>query len=682
MKSMLKQLLLFFAFFYITIVIYAQDETFEYQRYHFVSPDEVEKMHTVGRDFFPTDPPPAPVRNIAEFERMQSVLIRYPFGIPIGLIVEMAQDCHVTTIVANSSQENTVRNTYLSNGVNIQNCDFIHAPSDSYWTRDYGPWFVVNGLGEFGITNFPYNRPRPNDNDIPIAVANYLGIELYGMSLIHTGGNYMTDGLGVSASTDLVYSENPDLTATEVDDLVYDYLGIEQYHVLPDPLGDYIEHIDCWGKFLDVDKVLIGKVAESDPRYEDFEYVANYFATHQSSYGNNYQVYRVETPGGNPPTPYTNSLILNKKVFVPVSGHSLDDQALQVYQEAMPGYEVIGVTGSWYDTDALHCRTKGIADIGMLHIKHLPLLGEVNYEDQYLISAIIRPYSDSSIYNDSVLIKYKINNGVYSTVKMNQIFGYRYEGLIPGKSIGSVVSYYIYAADKSGRRETHPFIGSPDPHVFTIIDQEFPDLSMYPDSLLYYTYEQCIEGQELHLYNINHESEVVIQNVLMEATNGNFYWNAIPESPVEFPYTLLPQDTLTFTVYIGIPVDVTGAVLYDSIQIETSNSVQYAIIGVDSDLVGIDEVVEVPVIVFPNPFTSQLNISFIMRNNPGYYADVSIYSLNGSFIRRYHHNFTNSSNNTINWDGKDQNGMLVEKGIYFIKFSNNSFEKVIKVIRN
>ncbi len=127
----------------------------------------------------------------------------------------------------------------------------------------------------------------------------------------------MTDGMGVSASTTLVYTENPDYTAEDVDSLVYHYLGIETYHVLPDPLGDYIEHIDCWGKFLDVDKVLIGQVPESDPRYDDFEYVADYFASTPSSYGNNYQVYRVQTPGGNPPTPYTNSLILNKRVFVP-----------------------------------------------------------------------------------------------------------------------------------------------------------------------------------------------------------------------------------------------------------------------------------------------------------------------------------------------------------------------------
>ena len=56
-----------------------------------------------------------------------------------------------------------------------------------------------------------------------------LGIDLYGMNLIETGGNYMTDGMGKSASTDLVLEENPTLTQEDIDELVLDYLGVNQY---------------------------------------------------------------------------------------------------------------------------------------------------------------------------------------------------------------------------------------------------------------------------------------------------------------------------------------------------------------------------------------------------------------------------------------------------------------------
>ncbi len=67
------------------------------------------------------------------------------------------------------------------------------------------PWYIFDGNDECGIVDFPYNRPsRPNDDEIPVEMAAYLGINLFGMNVIHTGGNYMTDGYGISSSSDLV----------------------------------------------------------------------------------------------------------------------------------------------------------------------------------------------------------------------------------------------------------------------------------------------------------------------------------------------------------------------------------------------------------------------------------------------------------------------------------------------
>ena len=161
----------------------AQKEKPDYRKLHYLSEEEMYMEFDASRDFYVTDPPPGPVRNVAEFEQMQSVLIRYPLSIPVGLVKEMAEDCRVLTIVANSSQQQTALNYYQNNGVNTANCDFLIAPTDSQWTRDYGPWFVFDGDRQPGIVNFPYNRPRPNDNDIPLKVADYLDIAKYGMKI-------------------------------------------------------------------------------------------------------------------------------------------------------------------------------------------------------------------------------------------------------------------------------------------------------------------------------------------------------------------------------------------------------------------------------------------------------------------------------------------------------------------
>ncbi|MBN3035207.1 MAG: agmatine deiminase family protein [Bacteroidales bacterium] len=447
---------------------------------HEMTPEEESRRHEIGMDFTVTPPPTGPVRNVAEFDMMQSVLIRYPFGISYSIIAEMSEDTRVLTIVANQTQENTVRTNYINNGVNLSHCDFIHAPTESYWTRDYGPWFIFDGNGDPGIVDFPYNRPRPNDDEIPVKVAQYLGIDLSGMDITHTGGNYMTDGMGISSSTELVWDENPSLTHAQIDQMMEDYLGIQTYHVVPDPNNTYIDHIDCWGKFLDVDKVLIREVPPSHSQYDEIEATAAYYAAQTSSYGLPYEVYRVYTPNNEP---YTNSLILNRKVLVPITGSQWDDEAIQTYQNAMPGYEVLGFTGSWESTDALHCRTKGIADIGMLYIRHVPLQGNVTPQSQYPINAVITAHSGQSIYADSTRIIYRINGGAWQEAPLVHTSGSSYSGNIPGQEYGSGIAYYLYSADASGRNATHPFIGAPDPHIFYVGEPLYPDIAVSPSSI-------------------------------------------------------------------------------------------------------------------------------------------------------------------------------------------------------
>ena len=195
------------------------DEWFENHPHsypHWLTPEEESFRENNSRDFYETEPPLSPVINIPEFGPMEGVLIRYPFGISYSVIAEMSEDIMVTTIVSSTGQQNSVTNQYSSNGVNLNNCNFLIAPSNSYWTRDYGPWYIIDGNQDLAIVNFPYNRPRPYDNDIPIEMADFLGIELFGMNVITAGGNYMTDGMGISASSTLIFEENPSQTQNQI----------------------------------------------------------------------------------------------------------------------------------------------------------------------------------------------------------------------------------------------------------------------------------------------------------------------------------------------------------------------------------------------------------------------------------------------------------------------------------
>ena len=492
---------------------------------HWMTSEEQAQSETIGRDFFVTDPPPGPIRQVAEFEPMYGGLIAYPLGVPMALVVQMSQDAKVVVIASSQSQANSATSSFQNSGVNMDNIEFIIASTDSHWTRDYGPWFIFDGNDDLAVVNFPYNRPRPNDNDIPIEFAEAYSFPLYGMNIVQTGGNYMCDGLGQAVSTDLVYEENS-IPNDTIHQLIDEYCGITNYHVTNDPLGDYIKHVDCWGKFLDVDKILLGRVPQSDDRYEDYEELADYFAGQTSSWGTPLQVYRVYSPGGySYPTPYTNSLILNNKVFVPQSGGQYDDDALAVYEEAMPGYQIVGVeSSSWYDTDALHCRVYEIPDKNMLYVHHMPVgNGQPTMQDVE-VSAYIHPHSGEALVADSVCVFYKDSADTgWQSVVMTDAGEMNYTATIPGFPPDTEVMYYIRALDEAGKSANHPFIGKWDPHVFTTAtDSDFP----------------VIEFDEIPGTPIN---ELPIALTAIATDNGGvatvemrFMINAVQQTPIAF----------------------------------------------------------------------------------------------------------------------------------------------------
>tara|TARA_Y100001970_G_scaffold225108_1_gene277835 strand:- start:3069 stop:4346 length:1278 start_codon:yes stop_codon:yes gene_type:complete len=354
--------------------------------------DEWENRNVIKQWQYRTDPPPGPVRNIAEYEPMQGVLIRYPFGISTSIIREMAEDVIIYCLVS-SNQENSAYNSMNNANVNMNNVEFILGSTDSYWTRDYGPWWVVDANGEYAIVDFTYNRPRPNDNQAPSKVSAHLGVPYYSADFISTGGNYMTDGFGISASTQIAYTENDECDTNDqssiplspcayVDNIMDEYYGIDTYHVVADPNNEYIDHIDCWGKFLSPNRLLIREVPSSHPQYDEIEDIVDYFQNASTSNGDSWEIFRVYTPNDQP---YTNSLILNNKVFVPIMNSSWDDEALEVYQIAMPNHEIFGFTGSWQSTDALHCRVKGIPDISYIPFDN----GDLNMDNSIDILDVV-----------------------------------------------------------------------------------------------------------------------------------------------------------------------------------------------------------------------------------------------------------------------------------------------------
>ena len=541
---MKKALSIFTLLLLMATAMQAQDATNQkkpdWARWHYLS--EAEMYDTSrGMNFVETDPPAGEPRFVAEFEPMQGVMIRYPLGIPTSLVAQLSNNCMVYCIVS-SSQQDSAQNEFQSAGVNMSNMTFINAPTDSHWVRDYGPWYIFEDRQPAIVDNI-YNRPREYDDEIPGVFANFWNIPMYGMRLEHTGGNMMEDGRGHGVSDDLVLTENGN-NEQNVRDKMRDYLGIDPYHITIDPQGEYIAHVDCWGKYLAPDKILIARLPESNPRYQYYEQVAEYFETTNCCWGYPYRVYRVDEPGGYTVAPYTNSLILNKTVYVPIgTNNTYNQQALQVYQEAMPGYTIVGVNGSWQNTDALHCRTRGVMDFEMLFVDHRDVIfGEQEWQDSIPVVSKFIAYSGANLKQDSLLVYYSIDGGAYQTAHMTATGNPdEYVGYIKGYQGESEIDYYVFGADESGHRYTQPVFADLDPHHFTMEAHEPPtpqgELVITPDTLWF-----TQMGQERQFNIINETNEAVtIIDVVPEAPSFNLWDNT-------FPYTLQPGETLVVTI--------------------------------------------------------------------------------------------------------------------------------------
>ena len=506
----------------------AQEQTREapdWRKLHYLSEEEM-RTPVRASNFTETPAPTEAPRFVAEFEPMQGVAIAYPLGIPLSLVKLLAENCQVYCIVQ-QSQQSTARSRFSNAGVNMDRVTFVNARTDSYWVRDYGPWYIFAGKNPAIVDNV-YNRPRQNDDAIPSAFASFWDIPMYGMNLTHTGGNMMEDGRGHAVSDDLVIEENNNDEAN-VRQKMLDYLGIDNYHITIDPQNDYIAHVDCWGKYLAPDKILIAKLPKTDSRYENYESVANYFATTNCCWGYPYKVYRVDEPGGSTLAPYTNSLILNKHVYVPMGSNSTyNERALEVYREAMPGYEVTGVTNTsasiqWLNTDALHCRTRGVMDFDMLFVDHRNVLyGTQECRDSIAITSKFIAYSGEPLKEDSLLVYYSIDNGPYQTAHMRATGNPdEYVGYIKGYHQASEVDYYVFGADESGHRYQQPVFGDLDPHHFTVhISFILGDVNMDGDvnitdvtALIDYLISGNASLIDLTAANVNGDDEVNISDV-------------------------------------------------------------------------------------------------------------------------------------------------------------------------
>ena len=474
----MKQLIVLF------IILMLTGRTFSEDLPHYMTEREKELYKNYlspGSNTDDTNPPPTPVRTMAEWEQVRGIIVAWNQFTPIvRQIVDYAQEEGLVFIVCTDS--NTVKSYLTSGSVPLVNLKFVIASLNSVWCRDYGPWAVYSGISDsLKLIDWTYNRPRPLDDQMSVAFANTINTPLFQTitepnKLIATGGNFMVDGNGTGFSSKLIINENPNLSVSQVEGILNSYMGINRYvkmEVLP---FDEIHHIDMHMKLLDEETILVGEypagVADGPQIEANIQYILN---NYQTCYGRPYKIVRIPMPpsatGQYPPSSnyytYTNSVFINKTIIVPVYGLSLDSTALRIYRENLPGYNVVSINASSMiaSLGAIHCITKEIGVDEPVFFSHPKLLNTVNTSTPYEVKSYIK--TSSGVASAKVYWRTDTTQA-YNSVNMTMALD-TFRANIPAQPFGTQIYYYISATSNSGKTNTKP-ITAPEGFIKFIID--------------------------------------------------------------------------------------------------------------------------------------------------------------------------------------------------------------------
>ena len=487
-----------------------------------------------------TPPPYDNIRTAAEWEEVQALVITWTnqYNSIQRKIVDAAQE--ECTVIIHCSDSNQVKSYLNGQGVPDVNIDYIEAPYNSIWIRDYGAnTCYANMVEDVFLTDWIYNRPRPSDDVIPDAYGNYLGLDVYSTTanpnkIMSTGGNWMSDGDGVAFSSNLVLDENdgngdfgslsyPNHNEAELDEIFQNWMGIDEYIKMTELPYDEIHHIDMHMKLLDEETLLIGEYPEgtSDgPQIEaNIQYVLSNFNT---KFGTPFKVVRIPQPsatnGNFPPNAYyrtfTNLTFVNNTILLPTYREEYDTIAIRILEEQLPGYTIapIDIDNSGQSLisngGGIHCITHTVGVNEPLYITHKKLENTADTENDYLAAATI--LHRNGITEASLFYKTDPENG-YTEISMTNTTGDEWSASIPAQPLGSTVHYYIEGISNNGKQGAHPFPAPLGTHVFDIIDPGTVSLNEGPSIQLNQIYPNPAKAITVVPINSNRQQQVEIK---------------------------------------------------------------------------------------------------------------------------------------------------------------------------
>jgi agmatine/peptidylarginine deiminase len=321
--------------------------------------------------------PSGVIRVPAEYEPLEGVLVRIAndesmddfFGNMIKGIIDAGAKPYLV-YVDNSDQKELLQYALTPKNIASNQVQWVQSSIDAFWSRDYGPWHVYAD-GKRVIVDMRYYPTRPYDDDIPLKLGKMWPEKVYKAHFYVEGGNFMTDGKGTCWTSTGVLEFN-DISIEQLSELYRKYLGCRKTYV-PKPLyQEGTTHVDMYSKIINDETILVGYSTRnwgaSNEEINSLDEAAKFYASNTNVFGKPFKVVRIPMYFRNYQHDrvyfaYTNATIVNKSVLVPLYNLPTDQDALQVYRDQMPGYNIVGIKGGqdvilW--GGSVHCTTMQI----------------------------------------------------------------------------------------------------------------------------------------------------------------------------------------------------------------------------------------------------------------------------------------------------------------------------------
>ena len=249
------------------------------------------------------------------------------------------------------------------------------------WMRDNGPTFLTNGKGEVAGVNWKFNAwggkysPWELDDLVAPTLLRQLAVPCFNAPLVLEGGSIHVDGEGTLLTTEeclLNKNRNPELKRAEIEELVKQYVNVEQIIWLKRGLyGDETDgHVDNIACFARPGCVILQTCSDpGDPNYAITKENLEILQKARDAKGRKLEIIQIQQPpagfyqGSRLTLSYLNFYFVNGGIILPVFGGECtetDRLAEQTLQKAFPDREIVKVDGMSLIKEGgnVHCITQ------------------------------------------------------------------------------------------------------------------------------------------------------------------------------------------------------------------------------------------------------------------------------------------------------------------------------------